>query len=471
VLELVHDLAAANPDECPCGSGEPYASCCGPADRRAIERFRDRTPLVELHAAVSHYVVSTDERSAAFADAVTEWLEAGAATEAELEARTDGADTPDTPEAARLQMIGEWAWLASTLEGEQPLLDALASDPDMPEEQRRRAADWLGWAMWGMWEVGDPRAAPGTFVTELLTGVRIYVELPPALLEGVPRWSVLLGCMVPVDGVWRAGGGFELAAPVEARELLHELMDEVLEHPEDFGKEGRPMVAWARRAHARMGDMWLPAEEDRPSAEALAGLQATLRGSLPHLVAGLRRMQGTIAGAQEAVWHVLDVDDPDAAWAALAARDDFELDEDDDLVWQAAADDEWRAVLAKGEDGIAVEIESADDLPVLLELLEAAGHPAQVLDLPSQRPEPPVELPDDLAALPAWLRAFPDEPQPALDGLTPRVAIARHAAAAEVEMLVRYVEFEADSRGFEGAGTEALRRELGLSDEEIEAPA
>src|SRR5207302_1230817 len=136
----------------------------------------------------------------------------------------------------------------------------------------RRAGDWLGWAMWGLWEVGDPHTAPGTAVTELLTGIRLYAELPAALLEGVPRWSVLLGCMVPVDGVWRAGGGFEPATPVEARQLAHELTDEILEHPEDFGEEGRPMVAWARRAHHRMGDLWQPTDEDRPVPEALAGL-------------------------------------------------------------------------------------------------------------------------------------------------------------------------------------------------------
>jgi len=429
------------------------------ADQRVVDRFRDRTALTELHAAVGEYVVSSDERGEAFAEAVNEWVEVEAVTEDELEARTGQALLePGTADAARLQALGEWAWLTTALDDGRMLLEAFAEDPAVPEDQRRRAADWLGWAMWGLWEIDRPQATPGVAVTELVTGVQLYAEVPPALLEGMPRWSVLLGCMVPVDGVWRAGGGFEVATPTEARALVHELVDQLMEHADEFGREGRPMVAWAHRVHEQVGDLWLPASAEPPTPQALAGLHAALRAAVPSLFASMRHMRG----GDGHDWFRIEVEDPDAAWAALAAQPELELeDEDGPLIW--LSDAETRAVLRLDEDGLVVHMASNDELGALLALLERAGHPADSAEPVTSRFWSPVALPDGPAdELAGWLRAWPDEPLEALDGASPRIALHADGAAVEVEMLIRYLEHDADERGLRGVATDALRAQLGL---------
>jgi tetratricopeptide (TPR) repeat protein len=409
--------------------------------------FLDRTPLDELLAAV--------RRFAGPADGAREWLEAGAITEDEAAA---------DPEDRRLRMISEWAWLTPGPDDEPAPLESFVASEDQPEELRRRAEDWLSWAMWGLWEVGLPVGTPGVALTDLVTGVRLYAEVPRALLADVPRWSVLFGYLVPVDGVWRAGSGFEVLSPLEARIAVHDLLDEILSSGDAFGREGRPMVAWARRVHDELGDLWLPEASEPPSDEAMAGLQVAVRLFAPGVLAGLRELRGEIEPEQEDGPYALTLDDPDAAWRALADRPEFELVEEE-LVWVPEGDDDGqeRAYLGRDEGGeIVVETES-EDLEALLELLRGLGHPATAERRPLEfePPEPPIALPDlPGSELSSWLEAWPDEVEEALDGVTPREALEEGAGAA-VEMLVRYLEHDAHRRGV-NVDTSALRTELDL---------
>jgi tetratricopeptide (TPR) repeat protein len=412
-------------------------------------RFLDRGPLDELVAAV--------RRFAGPADGVRDWLEAGAITE----------DETADPEDRRLRMIAEWAWLMPGPDDEPPPLESFAASEDQPAELRRRAEDWVSWAMWGLWEVGRPAGTPGVALTDLFTGVRMYAEVPRELLAGVPRWSVLFGYLVPVDGVWRAGSGLEVLTPLEARIAVHELLDEVMANGDAFGRPGRPMVAWARRVHDELGDLWLPDASELPSEEAVAGLQLAVRLFAPGVLAGVRELRGEIEPDADDGSYGLTLDDPEAAWRALAARPDFELEEEE-LVWLQDGDEEEdhaveRAYLEREEAGEIVVLAEADEVEALLEVLRGLGHPAtaQVRPLELDPPEPPVALPDlPEADLPGWLEAWPDEPEEALDGAAPREAVEEGAGAA-VEMLVRYLENEAD-RGGVDLDTSALRTELGL---------
>src|SRR5215472_6441467 len=237
-------------------------------------RFLDRGPLDELVAAVRRFAGS--------AGGVREWLEVGAITE----------DETADPEDRRLPLIAAWAWLRPGPDEEPPPLESFVASEDQPAELRRRAGDWLSWAMWGLWEVGRPAGTPGVALTDLVTGARMYAEVPRALLADLPRWSVLFGCLVPVDGVWRAGSGLEVLTPLEARIAVHELLDEVMASGDALGRPGRPMVAWARRVHDELGDLWLPEASESPSEEAVAGLQIAVRLFAPGVLAAVRELRG-----------------------------------------------------------------------------------------------------------------------------------------------------------------------------------
>jgi len=54
--------------------------------------------------------------------------------------------------------------------------------------------------------------------------------------------------------------------------------------------------------------------------------------------------------------------------------------------------------------------------------------------------------PDEVAAA---LRSWPDQALEVLEGMTPRQALQRQQAEAEVEMLIRHLEYDADTRQLE----------------------
>jgi hypothetical protein len=476
MLASVWALGEADLFDCPCGSGDRYEVCCGPAERRALDRFLDRAPLLELRQAVSRFVLSKLEYREAVDRGVLEWVEAGALSEEDLDL-PDGELAEDPwLRAANVKVLSrEWAWMMPLLDGSRTILDAFADDPEAPAEARRRARDHAGWAMWGLWEIAEPGAFPGTPVTELLTGIQLYADLPSEILDGLPRWSVLLGYLVPVDGVWRAGGGFEIASPVEAREIAHGLVDELLDQTtEEIGTDGRPLVAWCRRVHDYMGPLWVPEASEPPTAAALGVLQAVMRTAAPNLSASLREMQESGADADgetdpERLWAAIELADLDAAWRALAARPGYELD-GDAIGWHDPDGGRLRATLTIDEGSLMVQFEAPANLAELDDLLDdlvAAGHEAVTVEGPVTEtgPEPPVALPDlpddDLAE---WLLAWPDEPLEMFEDLTPREAVERDGATADVEMLIRYLEHDADLHDLDAEefDTYTLRVTLGL---------
>jgi hypothetical protein len=62
----------------------------------------------------------------------------------------------------------------------------------------------------------------------------------------------------------------------------------------------------------------------------------------------------------------------------------------------------------------------------------------------------------------AWLRSLPDQPLPALDGLTPRQAAESVEHSARLELFAQEMEYRLASRGSSITG-EMLRDRLGLA--------
>jgi len=440
-------------------------------ERRALDRFSDRTPLTELMAAAVELVAADAGSTGTLAGGAPEWVDAGAVTEEELAAWTvRAAADPVSPEAGRLALITEWAWLTPAEDGASPV-SRVAGDERLPTALRRRAEDWVSSAMWGLWELAPPDGTPGVVLSDLITGVRIHAEVPEAVVDGLPRWSSLLGCLVPVDGYWRAGSSFEVASPIEARVLAHEFVHG-LAGADELGEQAMPAVRWARRAHDDFDVLRLADAAEPAPPDVMPALQVVVRMLVPQMVAVLRVLRGEVEFEDDSAdrWSVLTLDDPAAAWRALAGHAEFELD-GEDLVWVGGIEDEEdpvaRARLERSEDGqIAVEA-GPDDLAALLDLLGRVGHPATAEEVEVAAdgpPEAPVALPHPGAIeLADWLRVWPDEPLECFGGLSAREAVGRHDAGADVEMLVRYLEHDADRRGLAGLDTGALRTALGLT--------
>ncbi len=85
------------------------------------------------------------------------------------------------------------------------------------------AHQWLAHHRFG-WQVAPDQAGSGLWVADLLTGLRIYADVPGAAAVNDP-WAVLLCLMVCDDGIWRAGGGAVVLSPTEGDSLVARAME------------------------------------------------------------------------------------------------------------------------------------------------------------------------------------------------------------------------------------------------------
>jgi hypothetical protein len=58
--------------------------------------------------------------------------------------------------------------------------------------------------------------APGLWCTDLVSGSVRYAEFPAEATAGLAQWTVWLGGLIPVDGIWRSTGLGVRLSPAEA---------------------------------------------------------------------------------------------------------------------------------------------------------------------------------------------------------------------------------------------------------------
>ena len=194
------------------------------ASSNPLARFADRTALAVTRAALDAFL----ERTA--------WGERVRVNAAGHFEGAEGEDLPDKERALFAALTVELALLSAD-DGEygnddlpvedilrqseeeprrQTLLAAFAADPQTPGELARLARDWDEGTVYGLWQMESPTADPGVWVRDLVTGIRKYAEFPPGALEGAPPWTSWLGCLLPVDGIWRSTGVGLRLSPAEA---------------------------------------------------------------------------------------------------------------------------------------------------------------------------------------------------------------------------------------------------------------
>ncbi|MGZ6729469.1 MAG: hypothetical protein ACXVFC_09230, partial [Gaiellaceae bacterium] len=209
-------------------------------ERAELDRFADRAGLYALRDAMRVLVEERrPELQVLLADGIRGWMEQlqdaqGSDAEDDL-GLEPGGDEERSEALFRLAIEHAWLFddedegdglaLEPELEHSGAPLALLATDPEVSPEVSSAAREWLATVTYGLWQVSDPEPGPGLWLTDVVTGVRRYAAVPPEQLPGMSRWSVLLGALVSLDGVWRSTGAVVLLRPSEgdgAAEWVHE---------------------------------------------------------------------------------------------------------------------------------------------------------------------------------------------------------------------------------------------------------
>jgi tetratricopeptide (TPR) repeat protein len=496
------------------------------AERAELDRFADRTGLYALRDAMRALVEERrPELRGLVAGSVAGWMEQLRAAEGSDTEDDFGLEADDEERAeALLRFAIEHAWLMDgdpdedgsddvgfelepELEQSGAPLALLATDPDVPPEISYAAGEWLETVTYGLWQISDPEPSPGMWLTDIVTGSRRYAAIPPEQLPGMSRWSILLGALVSLDGVWRTTGAVVLLRPSEgdgAADLVHEAS--VALAKELTGKRGRGP---RRRRDPDPDPHGVIVEIAEPIRPEIAALMSKVLGTLlPGIVGEVWRRRAAGPKLTNTDGHRLrmitahvTVNDPVAVAQRLTAHTDFRPEDEGELSWwgrelteieREGALAQIRSLTGEGEpieepdkpqrwlrgrlhptpDGFEISVNSDERLQALVELLHELGaepelgrrsviDPAQ--DLPPIRLGLPMPFGASQEAVDAWQSLWPDERVPALGGATPRTASRRPQSRSRLEAVLR--EFEHDAYGLAQAGRpapdlERLRAEL-----------
>lgn len=499
-----------HPGSCPCGSGRAWLDCCSWREEDALFEFVNREEFDALRQALAEYVEYSPPLAAAVAASLADWRadldleEVELVGDPELGLALEQRRREEVEALARLGL--EHAWLLADAETEDEDADAagvddddevtplgvFAADPATPPALAAAARRWREHCHYGLWQVADATPAPGMWCTEILTGVRRYVAVPDEQMEGLARWGVLLGALVPDGLVWRSGGALVVVRPSEA-DMLAELVEQMVEvvAGELAGRRARRRSRRLPRP-GRQRPFGVLVHVSEPAAAEAADLYSkVVSGGLARLIGELRawraaspKLANTDGDPLCLITAFLEVADPAAVAATLAARPEFEQqDREDQLSWwgrelsaleQAGALTEVAAQLkATGSSdaieerptrwlrghirvragGLLLEVNSRQRLERFCALLAELGVQASVseqtvfdpaLDLPPIRRGTPLPFGASAQAITAWLSHWPDQPLPTLAGLTPRRAASQPVERPILEALLREFEHDAD---------------------------
>jgi hypothetical protein len=491
----------------------------GERDRAAVARFTDRSGLTALRDAVGAFLAGT---------------ELGRAVQERVSSELPDADDVDWDPADREafgKLAEEVAWLivdpaedddlpendADLLASEEedasrtPLM-AFAADPATPPTLAARAADWYRYIHYGVWRIADPVPDPGLWCTDLASGTERYVEFPPEATVGLARWTVWLGGIVPVDGIWHSTGLGVKLSPTEGDAAADFVDHAAFAIVQTLSGKPEPPPEHLDFRHAEPQGVLVDYQE--PGSADVAALTGKVAGAVLTQIAAEVHDRRTTAPALRntdgdpmcLISATIAVGEGTAA--RLAARPDFEAasDEPDRITWWGALipDGQREAMMAEataqlraqghqdveppqgprrwvrgmlqvGDGQITAEVNSRQRLTRLLGILGKVG--AEPVVTAEKRIDPALDF-----AWPAGQRAFQrgvadaadgwekywlDEQLPALGGRTPRKAAAGPERPL-LEALLRQFEYEADllaAEGKAGIDTAWLREQLDMPDE------
>ena len=484
-------------------------------ERAAVDRFADRTGLVALRDAVGAFLDGTELGEAVRAQVTEELSEA------------DDLDWSPEDRVAFGKLAEELAWLTvnpgqdedktpdntgDLLADDNPAgvpLLAFAADPSTPAALAARALAWHEHIHYGLWRIEDPVPAPGLRCIDIVSGTERYVEFPAGAAAGLPRWTVWLGGIVPVDGVWRSTGAGVRLSPAEADAVAESIDEAALAMLQALAGEPEVPPTPIPFGHAEPHGVY--ADDQEPVSAEMTGMMGKVAGAMiTGIVADVHRYRATpptIANTDGdpmcLISATIAVEEGTAG--QLAARPDFDRDSDepDRVTWWGALipDGQREAMMAEAmaqlrDEGhkdveasggpqrwvrgvlrvrgreITVEVNSRQRLTRLLDVLRKVGgnpvvtsekriDPAQDFAWPAgQR----AAQGGAAAAAEGWEKFWLDEKVPALLGRTPRQA-ARGRERPYLEAMLRQFEYEAGllaADGKTGIDTAWLREQLDM---------
>lgn len=492
-------------DRCPCGSGKRFKKCCLLQEGFSLREFTARESFDRLRREVLEYSKRPEFERFHLA-AMMRWFN----NELEIEA-----------DEGEQRLFLEWAWRAIDThdqeESDDCILGRFAMDPEVDEDLREQAEEWQVFGQWGLWMIQDPIPSPGTWLVDLLTSAKIYASFAPEQLEDLAPWTVILGELIPIDGVWRTGGAFMPMSPSLADAMVKEI-----------SRIAAFVVAEAARERWRRGVPRIPERFDGLPATAIADqvepapLQVcdfysnVVRAALPDLLETLKEWSCALPKMSNTDGHPLllvkaeveiEIENSPDALKRLADDPDFDLRDLPEITWlgremtPAEAETSWaqfksfaaergfdpgeptesqrytRGTIEVSGNILLVNVNSQERLETLIEILDGVGARPRIASRVTIDPEqdfarsenPPSAEPGagmSKEALDTWQRHWADEHVPALRGMTPREAAKDEQGRILLEALLRDFEHRAATnlqRGLEDIDVTALRVELGLA--------
>jgi hypothetical protein len=487
----------------------------GERERAALTRYGDRSGSEALRKAIDAFLSRTE-----WGATVRKWADA---ERSRLEAEYWQAAERDQFDALAVEVAVTYpvAGISGSPEadgaasGDGPVntpLREFAADPATAAELAARASEWDRHVRFGIWQVAEPETAPGSWCTELVSGLRRYTQFPAPALDSAAPWSVWLGALVPTDGIWRSTGSGIWLSPLEGdaiAEYAEQAVWHVLEELSGVPRDRRPGPGEIRFGQAEPYCVrWETGEEPEPEfGEDTSPVIARLTTVLASRVWWKRSVPVALTNTDGDPMMLIDatISVSGDVTERMSARSDFGEEEggqDGQLVWWGdqvtgpsdepivmhfhqdgsahlldPAEDTERLVLGRvtpDRDRVRVQVNSHHRLARLLQILADIGAEPEVAE--QAQSEPSLDfawgpVPDSASPAREWEKAWLEQSVAVLDFRSPRHSAASAAEgsmaeALRLESLLRQLEYRAGlaaARGERPIDTEWLRTELGLT--------
>jgi hypothetical protein len=477
----------------------------GELETAALGRYRDRSGVDALDRAVDAFMERTP-----WGAIVRKWVDdelAGQQSERWRPAERDATDALIAEAAVVFPFAGKAGDAEEDNDAPNTPLRAFAADPETSAELAARATERDRHVRYGVWRVANPSPSPGVWCTDLVSGMRRYAHFPAEVMADAPPWSVWLGALTPVAGIWRSTRAGIWLSPVEgdavaeyAEDTAWHTLHDITGKPTDYP----PMPEQVRFGLAEPYCVrWETDEEPEPGFGNFASpLVARLAPRLASWV-WLRRAELVLLtntdGEPMVLMDATVTVDGDVA-ERLFARSDFgeeENGEDGQIVWWGGPvddhsdgpivmhfhddgsahvtgpedEEEERVVLGRltpKPGRVRIQVNSQRRLERLLRILKEIGATPKVTEESCSQPSLDFAwgpIPGDGLTARQWAESWLGQMVGALDFRTPR-----HAAKGDqedrfrLEGLLRQLEYQSAlpaERGGRPVDTAWLRAELG----------